>query len=848
MEKKRVRIYKAQEGGQPTVDQLSYPGAGEQQQEELSQEAVMQMIYEDINTGMPVEGIMNKLVNAVGLDVTTAQQYIDAVNSVIAQEQEAAEQEMEEEEAPKEELLADEEMSEEEEEPMTPINNYADLAMEDDPEVEALYNEEFSMGGFTKRKDYVNNVLKNVKKQYGGNPEEEQVSDDSDPMGDGLRTNNLNSFIGAIKREGNMTIAKEQAKEAFDNAFNQHNEMLSQFIPEDYNLEEAQFGGDRRMMRRMRRLLRNMPQVGYPGQMIDNVEVQRTGLFGRPKEYTVNFNDSPLKALANNPMFAGDYEYGFPMQEIKTPAKVVSEDVINEEAIINQNTGGNSNSGCITVNGVTSCFPKRAFGGDVSGVDYMPGNPLQQFISGGNDITQNDIDDVYSKDVTDPYMPEAQRGGNWRNYFENYFPANIMPTHYTQYRGTYDSAGNLVMPEMSKNTMIRNVHVDRQNIFGRPKEYTVNFTNPEMDPRKQNLITVPSGTAPTTTPATGVTPTVPTYPQAQDIDMTGVGMRGRMAINKGERQVARNERRLGRHPEYMDPIYTPDQIATRNIFRSGLQSNAPKAPKGPIFPGITDKLRKQFQQYAGNQSGLPDYNNTPFAYGGNLNKFIPQAQSGAQSPIVYTNNPALAGISSASMVNAAAPANAVNMAGLSGGTNLSWNAPGMANQANAQGVVTGPPVNAGFTGQQPIQSQMQIAPSQTGSHQIAKTYAPPAGDYSMKFKDKTNIDGEAAVNVFNAGVSGITGLINRKDDRMNQMRMYDNLTADNLYASDPSLDRGDTDTNTGLYRPDEMGQTWNSRSKQYGGAMDDYTEGDEVFMTEDELDNFLANGGEVEYI
>jgi hypothetical protein len=45
-----------------------------------------------------------------------------------------------------------------------------------------------------------------------------------------------------------------------------------------------------------------------------------------------------------------------------------------------------------------------------------------------------------------------------------------------------------------------------------------------------------------------------------------------------------------------------------------------------------------------------------------------------------------------------------------------------------------------------------------------------------------------------------------------------------------------------------MGQTWNSRSKQYGGAMDDYTEGDEVFMTEDELDNFLANGGEVEYI
>lgn len=840
MEKKRVRIYKAQEGGQPTIDQLSYPGAGQQQQEEVSQETIMQMIYEDMTTGMPVEGIVNKLVNAVGLDVNTAQQYIDAVNSVIAQEQAAADQETEDEEetpveAPEEEMV-------EEEEPMTPINNYEDLVMEDDPEVEALYNEEFAMGGFTKRKDYVNNVLKNVKKQYGGDQEEEQVSDDSDPMGDGLRSNNLNSFVGAIKREGNMTIAKEQAREAFDNAFNQHNEMLNQFIPEDYNFDEAQFGGDKRMMRRMRRLLRNMPQAGYPGQVIDNIDVQRTGLFGRPKEYTVNFGDSPLKALANNPMLAGGYEYGFPMQQVKTPAKVISEDVINEEAIVDQK------SGCVTINGVTRCFPQKAFGGDVNGIDYMPGNPLQRFISGGNDITQDDIDDAYSKDVTDPFMPQAQRGGNWKNYFNNYFPANLAPTHYSQYRGTYDASGKLVMPEMSKNSMIKNIHVDRQNIFGRPKEYTINFTNPEMDPRKQNLITVPSSTAPTTTPATGAASTTSTYPQEQDIDMTGVGMRGRMAINKGERQVSRNERRLGRNPDYLDPLYTPDQTTTKNIFSAGLQSNVPKAPKGPVFPGITDKLRKQLQQYAGNPSGLPNYNNNPFAYGGNLNKFIPQAQNGVNTPVVYTNNPALAGMSSASMVNAAAPANAVNMAGLSGETNLSWNAPGMANQANAQGVVTGPPVNAGFTGQQPIQSQMQIAPSQTGSQQIAKTYAPPAGDYSMKFKDKTNIDGEAAVNVFNAGVSGITGLLNRKDDKMNEMKMMDNLTSDNLYASDPSLDRGDTDTNTGLYRPDEMGQTWNSRSKQYGGAMDDYTEGDEVFMTDEELDNFLANGGEVEYI
>jgi hypothetical protein len=81
---------------------------------------------------------------------------------------------------------------------------------------------------------------------------------------------------------------------------------------------------------------------------------------------------------------------------------------------------------------------------------------------------------------------------------------------------------------------------------------------------------------------------------------------------------------------------------------------------------------------------------------------------------------------------------------------------------------------------------------------------------------------------------------------------YDNFTADNLYASDPSRDRGDY-AESGLYRPDEQGQTWNSRSKQYGGDINfgedpDYVEGDEVYMTDDEIRQYMANGGQVEYL
>jgi hypothetical protein len=80
--------------------------------------------------------------------------------------------------------------------------------------------------------------------------------------------------------------------------------------------------------------------------------------------------------------------------------------------------------------------------------------------------------------------------------------------------------------------------------------------------------------------------------------------------------------------------------------------------------------------------------------------------------------------------------------------------------------------------------------------------------------------------------------------------MYENLTSDNLYASDPSRDRGDyviSGSDKGLYRPDEQGQVWGSRSAQYGGSSD-YTEGAVVDMTEEELADFIANGGQVEYL
>jgi hypothetical protein len=113
---------------------------------------------------------------------------------------------------------------------------------------------------------------------------------------------------------------------------------------------------------------------------------------------------------------------------------------------------------------------------------------------------------------------------------------------------------------------------------------------------------------------------------------------------------------------------------------------------------------------------------------------------------------------------------------------------------------------------------------------------------------------QGRLNTGNAIARGITGFKNKIDDTKQMANFYDNFSADNLYASDPNVDRGDY-SESGLYRPNEQGQVWSGRSKQYGGALDpflnedpDYVEGDEVYMSDDQINDFLANGGEIEYI
>lgn len=116
---------------------------------------------------------------------------------------------------------------------------------------------------------------------------------------------------------------------------------------------------------------------------------------------------------------------------------------------------------------------------------------------------------------------------------------------------------------------------------------------------------------------------------------------------------------------------------------------------------------------------------------------------------------------------------------------------------------------------------------------------------SIKFKTKNkyNIDPKAALDNFNAAANIGLGFIEDLQSRKANQDQWYNYNADNLYATNNKRDRGTYEVNSGLFRPDEMGFTG---VVEYGGTV--YAEGGEAYMTQEEIDDFIANGGELEYL
>jgi len=155
---------------------------------------------------------------------------------------------------------------------------------------------------------------------------------------------------------------------------------------------------------------------------------------------------------------------------------------------------------------------------------------------------------------------------------------------------------------------------------------------------------------------------------------------------------------------------------------------------------------------------------------------------------------------------------------------------------------------------------VEMDPNQTKDQKITSLdFGNPSNDDIIaidKERAPSNFDGEKAVNMFNAGATAVTGFMDRLDAAKKEKEMYENnFNSDNLYAASNTKDRGDYvdyGQQLGQFRYDQMGSDTSGRFAygRTGGYMQEggYAENDEVFMTDDELEDFLMNGGEVEYL
>jgi len=120
------------------------------------------------------------------------------------------------------------------------MNAYKGFTAPEMPEDIAIGSAKYG-GSKQSKKQFVNSVLKLVKKQMGGSEELQAMDskdDNSDPTGSGIRKKNLNKFIGSIKNESAIATAKEQAEQHYDQMMQQQQQPPMQQYP------MAQGGGE----------------------------------------------------------------------------------------------------------------------------------------------------------------------------------------------------------------------------------------------------------------------------------------------------------------------------------------------------------------------------------------------------------------------------------------------------------------------------------------------------------------------------------------------------------------------------------------------------------------------------
>lgn len=795
--KRRVKLYKKQQGGE----------------QEFSQEQLIQHIAQQIEEGVPAEAIKDSLGTDTGIDQNTIDELVDGIAGQYAEQ---TYQEPVQEETPVGE--------EEEEQDMLALYD-TDFSMEDeeeDPMVEeALY---MRYGGSKKKFE------KLIRKQLGG----AQPTNTDIPDG---RESIIPNFVNKLQTEATVGFLKEN---------------LFPFIQPVDGLEEAQRG---REMRQMKRLMRRMPKFipmgmpGIPSGPIQSIDVNRTGIFGRPKDYTINFGavpdftgQFPMQQTGQPRIFTGTKKTVFSDNEetyerppvITTKEEVVTEEEPKEETVV-ENTNTNQNTSSKKSNQTkprtnTNTNNTQTSTQNTAKLPWLDPNTYKQqkptyipkLSSAGNKRKGNF---KKSRDLT-PDERNAATLENIKASFTKYGYKDGGDINLSKfiYGGDDPSIPELTQAQdgmqQNYNQLLQMMMMQQNPIMMRQPNYGGGFALPGFNPAFPVLGYMPTGNninpfisngiidnvhvknnlfgrpkkytidylvPKGTTPGSKPTPTITTKPTQGSQSGMDERMNRTFGENLGHSLIGTGNEFLGKIGSKFIPFGNTD---------ASTQANTEKVKKvagmftGQSRPNMSSVDAEQFKKVVSNQTGLPDYN-----------PFYPKAQRGI----------------STQAEDGMIPVDMNNVQNVS-----TWQS------------------DTDFFDTNPEQS-INVPYGEPDTYMELNTPEQEYETVSQDYKLKRGFDGESFVNQFNVVANAALGVFDRAQMNRQEQELAKRLNADQLYASRSSRDLGNYDTNAYDFRRPQAGFTGVA---QMGGQK----EGDVVYMTEEELNQFLQSGGEVEYL
>lgn len=743
--KKKVRVYKP--GGQ----------TNQPTQEQVINYIAQRMLADDYDGD--IDTLKDELAQA-GIPEENADQYIEYVtenldlsDTSVDAEAEAAATEEEQARMEQEQALLEEQQAAEAEARQARLNAMYNTDM--DSYATEQSNEETYMqygGAKPSKRSFVNKYTKLVKKAMGGNT----PTPGADDVLNG-REAHVKGFLGAVTRTAQEAKLKEEAEQAYNSIY-------------------------------------GAPQVGaFQDGGIHQEEIDP---------------ENPLHHLST---------YGTDTRHIFSDDMYTQNDVAAMEQF-----GGNTGQGLYKfIGGGDNVSADEEYqDADLNYQQYVKrGGVLNKYQEQGEttedwkakyDVLSKDLEAQKAKqDMIEKYMMQQYTGQQQPTRVRN--PIISRGQRYNQAVGNpYYTATGEKIPGLDFNKLkATSIHVDKSNIFGRPKEFTINYGDSSGLSSGTPEIKMPEERSNRFSDRANSSQPLASWMMNTNIPgIRGIGSKLYKTIGYEGPDIPESENTTQKgEPNYLDPS------KLKNHFDKLLQvpnyreyDDVPNSAINTQPISDADKINETLKKINPNILN----NIRPYAYGGDIS--VPElyrAQVGVQVPLDPNEN----NMSLSNLTNYF--------------TEKKEGDPGTLSQSMQPKTYT-------------------VDPNQVNPEQQAGV--------SQKFKNKSewNVDLPALGDATIAAGNMFESIADSVRTNRQQNQLLENTTAaETNYGINNQRDKGTYDPNSGLFRPNEMG--FNGVVK-YGGGI--YANGgntmeedeDVQYMTQEEIDDFIANGGELEYL